>query len=356
MNSGVSRTGSGPARLAPIFIPRIWGARDLAPLFPDHRNESEPIGEAWLTGDSCLFASGEFAGRALGEVWPTLSAEWTGTRLRNLPRIPLLVKFIFPEEKLSVQVHPDDAYAQKHEAAAGGVGKTEMWYVVSSHEGAELRVGLLPGVTRESFQQAIAGGKAEDCLERVPVRSGDAVFVPAGTAHTICPGVTLCEIQQNSDVTYRVFDYNRVGTDGKPRALHVDQALNVMQFGEQAGGLCHPVHITHGTASETFYAACRYFATERWEFTERMAAVTSPENFDLLIFLKGQGRIEFSGGAENYAPAQVWLVPAALGAFHLTPETSSTLLRTYVPDLGGIVQRLNEERVDETAWSRVVHP
>jgi mannose-6-phosphate isomerase len=356
LNSGASQLGHAPARLAPIFVPRIWGSRELSPLFPNRGRESEAIGEAWLTGEACTFATGEFAGRTLGEVWPTLPIEWTGTRLTGLPRIPLLVKFIFPEEKLSVQVHPDDAYAEKHEPATGGVGKTEMWYVIAAREGAELRVGLSPNVTRESFQRAIAEGTAEDCLARIFVRAGDAIFVPAGTAHTICPGVTLCEIQQHSDITYRVFDYNRVGQDGKHRDLHVRQALNVMQFGEQSGGLCDPVRITHGAATETFYAACRHFATERWEFGERIAAVTSPENFDLLIFLEGQGYIEFAGGAEPYAPAQVWLVPAALGAYQLTPESRSTLLRTYVPDLTGVVQRLNEDRVEEAAWSRVVHP
>ncbi len=215
-------------------MPRIWGARDLSPLFPERSQEPDPIGEAWLTGDACAFATGEFAGRTLGEVWPSLPEEWTGTGLRGLPRIPLLVKFIFPEEKLSVQVHPDDAYAEKHEAAAGGVGKTEMWYVVSAREGAAVRVGLNPNVTRESFQRAVVDGTAENCLASVAVRAGDAVFVPAGTAHTICPGVVLCEIQQHSDITYRVFDYNRVGADGKPRALHIRQALEVMQFGESA--------------------------------------------------------------------------------------------------------------------------
>jgi mannose-6-phosphate isomerase len=356
VNSTAIRPECAPARLAPIFLPRIWGARDLSPLYPDRGRESEAIGEAWLTGGDCVFATGEFAGRKLGEVWPALPVEWTGTRLVNLPRIPLLVKFIFPDEKLSVQVHPDDAYAEKHASAAGGVGKTEMWYVVRAREGAELRVGLRPNVTRESFQRAITEGDAENCLARILVRAGDAVFVPAGTAHTIGPGVVLCEIQQHSDITYRVFDYNRLGTDGKPRDLHVGHALNVMTFGEQSGGLCDPVRITHGSATETFYAACRHFATERWEFAERIAAVTSPENFDLLIFLEGKGRIEFDVGAETYAPAEVWLVPAALGAYHLSPDSPSTLLRTYVPDLSGIVQRLNEEQVEESAWSRVVHP
>ncbi len=358
MNPGTTRSGRAPARLAPIFLPRIWGARDLSPLFPDRSQENEPIGEAWMTGDECVFASGEFLGRALGEVWPSLPKEWTGTGLRGLPRIPLLVKFIFPEEKLSVQVHPDDAYAEKHESAAGGVGKTEMWYVVSAREGAAVRVGLKPNVTRESFQRAVVDGTVENCLGSVAVHPGDAVFVPAGTTHTISPGVVLCEIQQHSDITYRVFDYNRVGADGKPRALHIRQALDVIQFGEPAaagGGLCDPVRITRGAVTETLYAACRYFAAERWEFRERVAAVTSPEHFDLLVFLEGKGRIEFADGAEPFGPAEVWLLPAALGAYQLAPDSPTTLLRAYVPDLHGFVERLTEERIAEAAWSRVVH-
>ncbi len=356
MNPASNRSGRAPVRLAPIFKPRIWGARNLSPLFPERSQEREPTGEAWLTGNECRFANGGFAGRTLGEAWPELPEEWTGTRLRGLERIPLLAKFIFPEEKLSVQVHPDDTYAERHEAAAGGTGKTEMWYVVTAREGAEVRVGLRPNVTPKSFRRALADGTVEECLERVAVRSGDAVFVPAGTAHTIGPGVVLCEIQQHSDITYRVFDYNRVGPDGKPRPLHIRQALNVMRFGEQSGGRCDPVRITDGAVTETFFAACQYFATERWEFRERIAAVTSPEHFDLLIFLDGRGRIEFADGAEPFAPAEVWLLPAALGAYQLVPESPTTLLRTYVPDLNDFVRRLADERVEETAWSRVVHP
>jgi mannose-6-phosphate isomerase len=308
-----------------------------------------------MTGMECAFATGEFAGRTLGEVWPSLPEDWTGTSLCGLPRIPLLVKFIFPEENLSVQVHPDDAYAEKHESAAGGVGKTEMWYVVSVREGATIRVGLNPAVTREKFQRAVVDGTVENCLASVVIHPGDAVFVPAGTAHTIGPGFVLCEIQQHSDITYRVFDYNRVGPDGKPRDLHIRQALEVMTFGEQSGGLCDPVRITRGAVTETFYAACRYFAAERWEFRECIAAVTSPEHFDLLIFLDGKGKIEFADGAESYGPAEVWLLPAALGAYQLGPDSPTLLLRAYVPDLNSFVQRLTDERIEEAAWSRVVH-
>ena len=359
MNSAASRVGLAPARLAPIFMPRIWGACDLSPMFPERSQWTEPIGEVWLTGEACKIATGQFEGHTLGEVWRSLPEEWTGTALRGLPRIPLLVKFIFPEEKLSVQVHPDDAHAEKHEAAAGGVGKTEMWYVVTAREGAGVRVGLAPGITRDAFQRAVVDGTVESYLASVPVHPGDAIFVPAGTAHTICPGMVLCEIQQHSDITYRVFDYNRLGADGKPRDLHIRQALEVMQFGDPSAsgaGLCNPVRITRGAVTETFYAACRHFATERWEFRQRIGAATAPEHFDLLIFLEGRGQIEFAGGAESFGPAQVWLLPAALGSYQLAPDSATSLLRTYVPDLNGFVQRLADERVAEAEWSRVVHP
>ena len=356
MKPSAIRAGREPARLAPVFLRRIWGARALSPLFPDRSDEPEPIGEAWLTGNDCRFASGEFSGRTLGEVWPNLPMEWTGTQLQGLPRIPLLVKFIFPKAKLSVQVHPDDAYAERHESATGGIGKTEMWYAVTAEDGAELRVGLREDVTPEIFRRAISDGTTEDCLERLPVSAGDAIFVPAGAAHTIGPGVVLCEIQQHSDLTYRVFDYNRVGSDGKPRPLHIRQALQVLRFGEQSGGRCAPARVTHGAVTETFFVACSYFAAERWEFHERIASVTSPEHFDLLIFLEGAGRIEFGGSSESYAPAQVWLLPAALGAYQLAPDSPTVLLRTYVPDLNDFVRRLSDEGVAEGEWSRVVYP
>ena len=343
-----------PARLTPVFVPRIWGARSLDPLF-DAPPGNEPIGEVWLTGNRCMFASGEFAGRTLGDAWAALPEEWTGKQVRGAPSIPLLVKFIFPEDKLSVQVHPDDEYAGKHEAAAGGVGKTEMWYAVAARQGAELRLGLEPGVTLESFRRAVTNGTAERCLRPIAVHAGDSFFVPAGTAHTIGPGVVLCEMQQHSDITYRVFDYNRVQADGTPRTLHLRQALDVMQFGEQAGGKLDPLQVRRGPLVETYFAACRYFATERWEFAERVAAVTSPERFELLIVLAGRGRLEWASESAPYGPAEAWLLPAALGAYQLAPESATKLLRTYVPDLQEFARSLADQRFEEAAWSRLVH-
>src|SRR5271170_1881344 len=223
-----------PARLEPIFSPRPWGSRSLAPFFPEKSDLAEPIGEAWMTGSECRFADGPFAGKSLGEAWRQMPSEWAGTRSDTSAAFPLLVKFIFPEEKLSVQVHPDDAYAAIHEQAASGRGKTEMWYAVRARPGAEALVGLKSSVTREDFERAIADGSAEDCLEHVPLRTGDAVFVPAGTAHTIGPGMVLCEIQEHSDLTYRVYDYNRLDAKGHPRALHVEKALDVIHFEKQS--------------------------------------------------------------------------------------------------------------------------
>src|SRR5271155_3711643 len=158
-----------PARLEPIFSPRPWGSRSLAPFFPAKSDLAEPIGEAWMTGSECQFADGPFAGKTLGEAWPQMPPEWAGTRSDTSAAFPLLVKFIFPEEKLSVQAHPDDAYAAIHEQAAGGRGKTEMWYAVRARPGAEVFVGLRPDVTRESFARAIADGTAEDCLVPGPL-------------------------------------------------------------------------------------------------------------------------------------------------------------------------------------------
>lgn len=312
-----------PCRLRPQFVPRIWGARSLAPLFPDKTNLAEPIGEVWLTGNDCVFADGPFAGRELGEAWPAMPPEWAGTRLDTSKPFPLLVKFLFPEDNLSIQVHPDDEYARKHEAHTGWTGKTEMWHAIAARPGAEVLVGLKEEVTQESFRAAIADGTAEKCLNRIPVAAGDTIFVPAGTVHTIGPGLLLCEIQENSDLTYRVFDYNRPGLDSKPRPLHIEKALAVTRFGKQLGGKTRPL-TNHAVT-------CPYFETRRLNFADPIAAETNRERFELLIILDGKGRIEAAGIGSGYAGGQAWLLPATLGACRLVPSSQTALLRSFVP-------------------------
>jgi len=344
-----------PSRLAPLFVPRIWGARSLAPLF-DLPPGGEPIGEVWLTGESCTFAFGPLAGQSLGQAWPALSAEWTGTRMQGLPRIPLLLKFLFPEDKLSLQVHPGDEYVRDSEPTAGGVGKTEMWYAVSARAGAEVRLGLEPGVTPESFRHAVAEGTAEQCLRRFPVRPDDGFFVPAGAVHTIGAGMVLCEIQQHSHVTYRVFDYGRLQADGSPRELHLNQALAVMNFGVQPQGRIDAFSTQRGPLTETFLVACRYFAVEGWEFSQDVVATTSPERFELLVILSGGGRIEWGSQSADYEPAQVWFLPAALGDYRLAPRLPTTLLHACVPDLQEYAQRMADRKILPADIFKVLHP
>lgn len=321
-----------PARLEAQFVPRIWGARSLAPLFPEKQSLGEPIGEVWLTGNECRFADGPFAGERLGDAWPRMGEEWTG-QLRHR-QFPILAKFLFPEDKLSVQVHPDDEYAMRHEAAAGGAGKTEMWYVVSARPDAQVRVGLKPEVDRDRFRRAIGDNTAEECIERVPVRAGDVIFVPAGTVHTIGPGMVLCEIQQNSDLTYRVFDYHRLDAHGKPRDLHIEKAFDVIRFGKQHGGKV--AGGDPGRARETrILVECPYFRVSQSVFSGRQPMEVSGA-LEIIIVLEGKGTLGGEGGASaEYARAQTWLAPAAARECRYQPWEPTTILRVSLPEAEG---------------------
>ena len=323
-----------PARLEPQFVPRLWGARSLAPLFPERTSLREPIGEVWLTGNECRFADGPFAGERLGAAWPRMGDEWAGKRARRDTPFPVLAKFLFPADKLSVQVHPDDHYARQHEAATGGVGKTEMWYVVSTEPGAEVRVGLKPEVSKEDFRRAITDGNAEEMLEPIPVAAGDTIFVPAGTVHTIGPGMALCEVQQNSDITYRVFDFNRRAADGRPRELHIEKALDVIHFGKQLGGRVAPMEHQNEGAQLSMLVACPYFAVVRQVFATTQYFAKPSGCLELTIVLDGNGSLRTQPGDASieYSRAQAWLMPAALRDCVYEPKNATTLLRVSVPD------------------------
>lgn len=338
-----------PFCIEPTFSARIWGARSLAPLFPEKINLPEAIGEAWLTDVQCRVATGAFAGKTLGEAWREMPAEWRGSRFEEVGDFPLLVKFIFPTAKLSIQVHPGDEYAAVHEKAAGGRGKTEMWHAVAAEAGAQVLVGLKRGVTKEGFVAALADHTLEDCFVAHAVHEGDTFFIPAGTPHTIGPGMMLCEVQQYSDLTYRVYDYGRVDAQGRPRELHVEKALEVMDFGASRAGRVAPSALPFEGARRNLLAACRYFAAERWEFTATTRANSRRECFEVLIILEGAGTIRWSGSPAAYGRGQCWFLPACLGAFSLQPEQKSTVLRAYVPDLGGLAEELRKSGASGSA-------
>src|SRR6202158_5798762 len=306
-----------PTRIEPIFSRRLWGARSLAPLYPEKSNLTEPLGEGWVTRVECPPASGPFAGKTLDAAWTEMTAEWRGSQLAAEANFPLLVKFIFPTENLSLQFHPDDAYASVHEKAAGGRGKTEMWHAVSATAGARLLLGLQPGVDIEKFREGLASDTVEDLFEEQPVRTGDTFFVPAGTLHSIGPKMVICEVQEYSDLTYRVYDFGRLDAHGKPRELHVEKALQVTNFGKPAGGKVTSLLLPADGATRSLLAACRYFAAERWECSAKCEIPVDPERFELIVILEGAGSFAWPESAGRYHRGECWLVRAAQERIHV---------------------------------------
>lgn len=343
-----------PTRIEPIFSPRIWGARSLASLYPEKSNLREPLGEAWLTGSDCRIASGPFAGKTLGAAWTEMPVEWRGSQLTSEANFPLLVKFIFPTEKLSLQVHPDDAFAAVHEKAAGGRGKTEMWHAVSAKAGAQLQLGLKPGVNKQKFREGLASHTLEDLFELHPVRTGDTFFVPAGTPHSIGPNMVVLEVQEYSDLTYRVYDFGRVDAHGKPRELHVEKALQVMNFGEPTGRKVTPLPLPAIGARRSLLAACRYFATERWECSAKCEISVDPERFELIVILEGAGSLAWPDSAARYHRGECWLVPASQAHIGVLPETATSLIRTYVPDIPVLRRELHRDGISAAALAQVI--
>jgi mannose-6-phosphate isomerase len=213
-----------PFRIHPKFTARVWGFRDLRPWY-DHVAEGDPIGEVWLTGDDCLIATGPHAGQPLAALFKSEGSALVGGELHSTES-PLLIKVIFAKEKLSVQVHPDDRMAWKYGQPRG---KTECWYALAAEPGALVAAGVKPGTTIAQIKEEIRAGTLEDSLNVLPVAAGDMIFVDAGTVHAIWPGSILLETQQNSDVTYRMYDY------GRPRELHIEKSLEAAKLETQAG-------------------------------------------------------------------------------------------------------------------------
>jgi mannose-6-phosphate isomerase len=213
-----------PFRIEPQFVERVWGYRDLRPWF-DRVAQGEPIGEVWLTGDDCRVATGHFAGKRLAEVFEQGGAALNGVGASDACS-PLLIKLLFAREKLSVQVHPDDAMARRQGFPRG---KTECWYALSAEPGAEVAVGLKPGTTLEQVREGIRAGTLEERLRLLTVERGDMIYVDAGTVHAVWPGSVLLETQQYCDLTYRMYDY------GRPRQLHIEQSLEATKLRTRAG-------------------------------------------------------------------------------------------------------------------------
>ncbi len=295
-----------PFQLLPLFRERVWGRESLAPYFPEVEC-AKPIGEAWFTFEENPTSLG-------GTLSELIAAhpEILGTAAdRAHPNIcPLLVKLLFTTERLSVQVHPDDEYARNHH---GCLGKTEAWYVMDAEPGAEVAVGFRKALTSEQLKTSALSGEIENLLDWRKVRAGDVVFVPAGTVHAIGAGVTICEIQENSDITYRLYDY------GRPRELHLDHGVAVSDL-EPYRYAQEPVALADWRDQ---LAACRYFRIERLR-PRGIATMGGAPYYLLLVCTKGSGTI----AGDPYAAGQTWMVPAHLVEFAIT-GTGSEWILTY---------------------------
>ena len=306
-----------PFRLDPWYSVRPWGFRDLRPWY-DRVAEGEPIGEVWLTGDDCLVATGAHAGKRLAELFAEEHSALLGTDAPTHDS-PLLIKTIFAKEKLSVQVHPDDAMAQRY---GDPRGKTECWYALAAEPGAKVAVGLKRGTTLAQIENGIKAGTLEQSLNAVPVEAGDMIYVDAGTVHAIWPGSILLETQQNCDLTYRMFDY------GRGRELHIEKSLEATRLATSAGKVAPRL-----LADRTVLIDVDYFRVERIPVAgsrtkESLCGAAEEPGLAYLFAAAGAGRIWGEGFEAVDLPAQcIAAAPAASPEFVIEDVGGLDLIR-----------------------------
>ena len=317
-----------PLLMSPAFDPRPWGTLDLSPIYPNQKF-AEKIGEAWLTGDQCKVTNGPLGKRSLADLSAEFTTELVGSAARDPKRFPLLLKFLFPEEKLSVQVHPDDAMAQRFSEPWG---KTECWYVAHAKPGAQIALGLLPGVDVKQLEQAIHQKRAEDLLKWVNIYSGEMIYVAAGTVHTMGGGAVLVETQQQSDTTYRLYDY------GRPRELHLERGLASVKQVTKSGKVIRPAPVTldGGQSRRSSMIAAPYFSVDLFELKSPQDFSTRDESdkdsVQILVAVDGFGVVEVQGrDPVTLAKGDAVVVPAALGRFTVRPQWSLEFLKSWVP-------------------------
>src|SRR5271155_595666 len=317
-----------PLLMLPAFDPRPWGTHDLSPIYPNHRF-AEKIGEAWLTGDDCKVANGPLTGRTLAQVSEKYQRELVGDAARDARRFPLLLKFLFPHEKLSVQVHPDDAQARR---VGQPWGKTECWYVAHAKPGAQIALGLKPGVTVAQLEQSIHEKRAEELLNWLNVYTGDMIYVAGGTVHTLGPGSVIVETQQQSDTTYRLYDY------GRPRELHLKEGLAAVKLNVGSGKVVRPApqQIPGAKNRHAPLVAAPYFIVDMFELktVEKLSTHddSGKTSAQILVALEGCGVVEAAGAeAVTLAKGDAVVVPASVGKFTVRPQWTLELLRARVP-------------------------
>ncbi|MEI6818405.1 MAG: type I phosphomannose isomerase catalytic subunit [Verrucomicrobiota bacterium] len=309
-----------PITFTPLYMERVWGGRELERVYgrclPD---SNKPYGESWeivdREGEQSIVDHGSFTDTSLHELWTQHREEIFGDGFDNHPHFPILIKILDARDDLSIQVHPPVHLA----AELGGEPKTEMWFIADCDPGAKLYVGLKSGVTRADFEQAIADGSVADCAHAVSPKPGDSIFIASGRLHAIGAGFLIHEIQQNSDTTYRVFDWNRLGLDGKPRELHVAESLASIDFNDFEPSMDQPIGDT--------LASCEYFKTDR-KIVRQGQTITNPQDDRFSIVSVVDGQLESVAG-RRYAKGSFLLVPRNSQPLKATED--SVLLQITLP-------------------------
>lgn len=315
-----------PLKTAPIFKQYLWGGNNLETKL------SKPIpdsfaAESWEISchddGLCTVSNGEFRGMTLKEVISCNPKAMIGDE--KLDVFPLLVKFIDANDKLSVQVHPDNDFANKYEN--GQLGKSEMWYVLDAKPDAKLIYGLKQGATADKMQQAIENGTLEDILNYVPVTKGDYFYIPAGTIHAICEGLLIAEIQQSSNLTYRVYDYNRCDKDGNKRELHTEKAIKATNYNAEAFKSIIPVINNYDGYCTTQLVDCEFFKVIKYVI-DRQVSLTKPQNkFEMIICVEGKGKLIYNDVSYEINKGDSFFIPAAIAEYVI--EGQCEILRSY---------------------------
>ncbi len=317
-----------PYLLRPRLREMVWGGQNLARLLDKKIAPEQKIGETWEAWDGGVIANGVHRGATLSDLLVRDAGAILGTRVRDA-RFPLLFKFIDAREDLSVQVHPSDAQARELEHYP--FGKTEAWYILEADPDACLIHGFAADMDAARVRALIAAQRLQDALARVRVQRGDVIFVPAGTIHAILRGIVLAEIQENSDITYRLYDWGRADAT---RPLHIEQSLRVLNYARVSEHKIAPLAIRCDEFERHILVACKYFALERWSVRAPIERLALNDTFHIVSLLAGAAEISGAGVRVNVSRGQTLVLPARLETYGIAPRTAPCeLLRMYVPDV-----------------------
>ena len=320
-----------PLKFEPILKTIVWGGEKIAP-YKGIETEQKHIGESWelsgVAGNESVVADGPLKGKTIAQLVKEYKADLVGKHVyeNTGDEFPLLIKFIDALTDLSIQVHPNDELAAKRHN--GSKGKTEMWYVVDAEPGAHLLAGLTEKITPEQYAAKVADGTITDVLARYEVKPGDVFFLPAGRIHAICGGCFIAEIQQTSNITYRIYDYGRLGLDGKPREVHTELAKDAIDY------TVYPTYRTDYTPAkdeEVEVVSCQYFTTSIYDLTLPYAKDLSQiDSFLVVMCLTGSGTIEVDGEEVPVHQGETVLIPAAADDICFVPDGSMKVLTSYI--------------------------